>query len=598
MGRWVWLWAAAGCHGGDDDTGAAPLDTSDPPGLQVAYLSPADHLTRASLVLRGIRPTVAELQQVTADPGALPALVDAWVDSAEFGLTMRDLHAELLLVRTDTQFQLPVLGPLAAAGYDQEDVYRATTESPLVFVESVVTQDLPYTTVVTADWMMTNAVLAAMYGLAFDPNGAEWQESRWSDGRPLAGLLSDSELWRRHVSNGYNFHRGRANVVADKFLCEDFASRDVRVEGGVDLADPFAVAEAVGSNPTCVGCHQALDPFAAFFWGYKEQIMRNAVSSAYASSCAYPWDNGIDPDELHGSYRPEHFCYPLKFYEATQQDGWLEYGLPAPAFYGVPASDTADLGQMISEDPRFSLCTVRNFVSYFAQVERNEVPLELATSLRDTFAASGFSAKALAKAIVLSDAFRSSHKTDPRETAFVPDAIVVRPEQYQRQVAALTGFTWETNADPAGCQSPNNTCWENVDLLVTDRFGYRAMFGGVDGLQVTHPIYGATPTKVLVMDVFSGEAAGFVVDADFELPAGERRLFTEVEPTTEDEAAVRGQLVALHGALLGDLVEPNGAAVDATYALFVGALALGDTPAEAWTLVVSAMLQDPRMVFY
>ncbi len=253
---------------------------------------------------------------------------------------------------------------------------------------------------------------------------------------------------------------------------------------------------------------------------------------------------------------------------------------------------------MISEDPRFSLCTVRNFVSYFAQVERNEVPLELATSLRDTFAASGFSAKALAKAIVLSDAFRSSHKTDPRETAFVPDAIVVRPEQYQRQVAALTGFTWETNADPAGCQSPNNTCWENVDLLVTDRFGYRAMFGGVDGLQVTHPIYGATPTKVLVMDVFSGEAAGFVVDADFELPAGERRLFTEVEPTTEDEAAVRGQLVALHGALLGDLVEPNGAAVDATYALFVGALALGDTPAEAWTLVVSAMLQDPRMVFY
>lgn len=583
-----------GCAGPSTD--GKDESTLPEPAGKVEYLSPTDHLVRVSMALRGLRPSQAEIDAVRADPAAIDGIVDAYVQSPEFGETIKDLHAELLLLRTDTQFQLPVEGPLEEMGANQADIYYSTTESPLRFVEKVVMEDMPYTTVVTADWMLSNDVLAAMYGLPYEDDGEEWQVSRWSDGRPLAGLLSDSEMWRRHVSNGYNFHRGRANVVADKFLCEDFASRDVLVEGGVALSDPFAVADAVNTQASCVGCHQAMDPLAAFFWGYKEQIMRNAVSSAYQADCSYPWGSPVDP--YRGSYRPEHFCYPIKFYEATEQDGWEEYGLPAPAFYGEPGVDAVDLGEMVAEDTRFSMCTVRNFYSYFAEIERDDLPMDLATDLRDALVASDWSAKELAKQIVLSEPFRAARKTSPDAPGFVPGSLVVRPEQYARMIEDLTGFRWLTVPDSGGCAVGTNTCWGETDLMTTDRYGYRAMFGGVDGLQVTSPIHGATPTKMMVMDTFGSEAAGFVVDNDFAAAAASRRLLTLVEADVRDEAAIRAQLVPLHERILGEAVTADSPEVDETWNLFAAGLAAGDTPADAWKLVLSAMFQDPRVLFY
>nr|MBA2319518.1 hypothetical protein [Deltaproteobacteria bacterium] len=518
----------AGCNPDGSDG-----DATDAAGeVPTVALSETDRLVRASMALRGIRPTVTELQIVRGDPAALEGIVDGYLESPEFLEVMKDLHAERLLLRTDTQFQLPALGPLQESGFDQADIYEATTESPLRFVAQVIGDDLPYTTVVTADWMLTNDVLAQMYGLAYDPQGEAWQESEWSDGRPLAGLLSDSEMWRRHVSNGFNFHRGRANLVADAFLCEDFASRDVLVEGGVSLSDPLAVAGELTTNPSCVGCHQSLDPLAAFFWGYKEQIMRNAVTSAYTADCAWNWNNG---DPYRGSYRPEHFCYPLKFYEATEQDGWAspDIALRPPAFYGVPGEDVTDLGEMIAEDPRFSICTVRNFYAYLAEVQRTDVPLDLTTELRDAFVASNFSAKQLAKSIVLSEPFAIAGAvstpvtaTATASTPFIPGIQVIRPEQYARTIEDLTGFTWETNPDLASCAVGTNVCWGDTNLLTTDRFGYRAMFGGVDGLQVTASIIGATPTKMMVMEILGAEAAGYVVAADFGTSAANRKLLT------------------------------------------------------------------------
>jgi hypothetical protein len=566
------------------------------------YLTPTEQLVRASMVLRGTRPSLAELDAVQADPSALEAKVEEYVESPEFLETIKDLHAERLQLRTDTQFQLPVEGILADKGYTQEDIYHATTESPLEFVKNVVQNDLPYTSIVTADWTVTNDVLADMYGLPYDPKDAgnhdAWQVSHWTDGRPEAGLLSDSEMWRRHVSNGYNFHRGRANFVADAFLCEDFASRNVLVTGGTPLNDPQATANRLNSDQACIGCHGALDPLAAFFWGYKEQIMRNAVTSAYGSNCTYPWQNGIDP--YRGSYRPEQFCYPLEFYEAAQQDGWDTYGLPAPAYYGVPGSDVTDLGRYIAEDPRFSMCTVRNFYSYFAEVDRMDIPVQLATDLRDDFVAHNFSAKRLASQIMLSDAFRIAKLGSPTSTDFAPGAIAIRPEQYDRTVADLTGFTWSTDVDDLakGCAAGTNTCWGTTDLMTTDRYGYRAMFGGTDGLQVLNPIYGATPTKMMVMDAFGTAAAAFVVDHDFALDRSARTLLDQIDEGVTDEAAVRGQLAALHLRILGQFVLGDSPEVDRSYQLFTDALALDGTPDAAWKLVISALLQDPQMLFY
>lgn len=95
-----------------DDVAPPPPDVS----ATAVYLSPVQHLTRASMVLRGIRPSLAELQQVQADPTALPGIVDRYLDSPEFGQTIRELHNETLLLEIEQPtFTFPATGPLATA---------------------------------------------------------------------------------------------------------------------------------------------------------------------------------------------------------------------------------------------------------------------------------------------------------------------------------------------------------------------------------------------------------------------------------------------------------------------------------------------------
>jgi hypothetical protein len=79
----------AGC--GDADEPSTP----ERPSGDVSYLSPLEHLARASMALRGMRPAVQELEAVAADPSALDTLEDArawadriWVRAADHNATM------------------------------------------------------------------------------------------------------------------------------------------------------------------------------------------------------------------------------------------------------------------------------------------------------------------------------------------------------------------------------------------------------------------------------------------------------------------------------------------------------------------------------
>jgi hypothetical protein len=62
---------------------------------------------------------------------------------------------------------------------------------------------------------------------------------------------------------------------------------------------------------------------------------------------------------------------------------------------------------------------------------------------------------------------------------------------------------------------------------------------------------------------------------------------------------VRAQLVALHDRLLAEPVAADDPAVDAGLALFKAGLGPdGKDTARAWTLVLTALLQDPRIAFH
>jgi hypothetical protein len=500
---------------------------------------------------------------VMADPSALAELVDGYVDSAAFGETIRHMHDEALLTRFAS---VPPLDDLAQTPTGR--LQTSIGEEPLRLIERVVMTDRPYTEIVTADYTMANPVVATAYGLDRDPEGPEWQVARYRDGRPPAGVLATNAFYLRHRSAGANWHRGRANAVSRALLCYDFLSRDVVVDGAIDLSDPDAVATAVVDNPACASCHQTLDPLASFFWGFEPNLNNKQVEES-----GYP---------IADRFRPE------------QTGRWRRTSRRPPAFFGLAGDGLGDLAQLIAADPRFSLCAARRFYAYLAQVKLDDVPLDLAARLQADFVASDHSAKALARAVVLSDEFAASHATSEAAAGGLVGMKTARPSELARLVQDLTGFRWRTDSDlrlRGGRVGP-------VDLLADDLVGFRVLAGGIDSYFVVEPSHTFNATSILVLRALAAAAAGHAVEADFDAPAGERRLLTRVEADTTDEAAVRRQLADLFARFYADFSPPESEAVGEAYAVFAGTLARTGDVAHAWKTTLTAMLQDLRIATY
>jgi len=574
---------------GSDDPGTDP---SPAPAGPPVYLEPEEQLLRVSMALRGLRPSPDDWDELAADPTAIETIVDRYLDSDAFGVTIRDMHAETLLMRSETVV-LPTLGPLEDEY--RGDVHRSVAEAPLMLIEDIVMGDAPYTEIVTADYMMADSRTSkAWAGIDYDEEGPEWQASSWPEGRPEAGILSSSELWTRHISNGSNYHRQRANVIADTLLCATFLDRDIPLDGSIDLSDPEVVADAVLKEEVCVGCHQALDPLASNLWGFRTRIPFFAIGQVYANGGC---DSGDEEFTLFNN------CFPLETYSPQLETAWNFVGTRPPGYYGLPAGNLGDVGQAIAVDPRFSLCAARRFSSYLTQTEMSAVPYTTVAALQERFIDSGYSAKDLAKAIVLSDTFLASEQGKLGND--ISGLQIIRPEQYARFIEDLTGFIWAINADRPTCAALGN-CWGDVDLGLSDAFGFRSMAGGIDGFFVTRPTHTATPVRSLYTATIAKEAAAFVVSADFAEPNNtQRRLLGQVEADDFGEPVVRAQLKTLHLRILGEQVEADSEEVTESYALWeslregtlVGVPPDGDIP-HVWSLVISAMLRDVKTIYY
>ncbi len=594
----------SGCRDRGDDSpadGSTSDNPDDPPdssdgsdddgpmaGPELQSLSDTDRLARISMALRGIRPSPQELEAIAEDPGALDALVDQYLASPQFGQTIRELHDESLLLLAD-YFAFPAgfppVGPL-----EGEDLYalnRSVMEAPLRLIEHVVTEGRPYSEIVTADYTLANRHVAAVWGIDYDGDGDQWVETQWSDGREHAGILSDSWLFQRHGSTLSNANRGRANAISRALLCTDFVSRDIVIDANIDLADPDAVANAVEDNEACAGCHQTLDPLASFFRGYFPLY----VPAFTEPSCA-PGDDECQEYPLLG------------YYDELFTD---IFGVPMrePSYFGAAGDEVESLGQHIAEDPRFSLCAAQRFYAYFHQIDLEAVPLEEAAALQRDFIAGDLDARALARAVVMSDAFAASHLVpaeDDPEPELEPEQDIngikrARPAQLGRLVADLTGFRWETDlrdyVDPL--YLPHG--FGKVDLLEDSFLGYKVLAGGTDAIFATRPSHTFSATTSLVQQSLAGHAATFVVEHDLGDGAGDPYLLS-VSAEQIDEAAIRAQLAELIARMYSQPVEADAAEVSAAYDLWEDLRAASDDPRRAWIVTLSAMLQDVRLVTY
>jgi hypothetical protein len=550
------LLAALSCacsspHRPSDAARPAADPAATPAPAAVVYLSPTDHLVRASMTLRGKRPSVAELRLVQKDPSALPAIVDDYLDSDEFGLTIRELHNEAILTETDIlsfPAGYPALAPIADVAVGRID--RSLQEAALRLIEYVVLNDRPYTEIVTADYTLVNGVVAAVWGgIPYDGDGVEWKVSRWTDGRDNAGILSDDWLFSRHGSTISNANRGRANAISKALLCTDFLDREIKIDTTVDLADPDVVANAVVENPVCAGCHQTLDPLASYFGSYTPIYVPPATKT-----------------------------YPIRHY---MPNFFKQIGvkLREPSYFGEKGAKGGlkDLGALIAKDPRFSLCAAKRFYAYLNHVELPDVPPDAARKLQRTFEDAGMNAKALARAIVLSDDFR------------VAGERRARPGEIGRAVEDLTGFRWTIDAPLKAGQ---------VDLMEDSFFGFKVLGGGIDAYYVTKSTPTTNATSSLVLRELAAEAARFVVDADLASPAPQTPRLLSIAPDETGEGAVRAALASLYLRLYGETVDAGGSEVQGAWTVFSGALDLGDDARRAWMTTLTAMLQDVRIAHY
>ncbi len=543
---------------------------------ELTLLTPEAHLVRIAVALRGVRPGAAELAAVRADPAALGGIVDGYLDSPEFGAVVRDMWNEELLLRVDVKrFMLPALGPLKDRGGDAEYL-DAIPEEPLRLIEYVAVNDRPFSEIVTADYTIASELGITAWGatpVAADAGArvpAGWQKVAWDSGQPMAGILSSGALWLRHPSNSTNNHRGQAELIAESLLCSGFLGRDVPLFNNIDLSDEDAVKSALTTDESCVSCHQTLDPLASHLFGFV-RVAPGAIRKSYEG-------------DRCGKERGQ--CYPIEEYRPQVAKSYRKKTGREPNFFGLPSTDLQTLGAQIAADPRFSMCSARRFYGYFMQVDLDDIPDATGTALQDAFIAGALRVKPLVKAIVMSDDFRAAGAREGSPAAALVGRKTTRPEQLERLIADLTGFTWRF---AAGKQVGE------VSLMGTDRFGFRAMAGGVEGFQVTEPSFAYSPTRMLVLQTLAAEAAAHVVEHDFTAAPAQRRLLSIAEDETA-EPAVRAQIVALFARVLAQAVPADGADVDAAHALFVRGLAAG--PRRAWTLLLTALLQDPQIAFH
>lgn len=567
MNAYRGLWAVALLAACTTEPPPAP----DAPPPAAVQLSPSERLVRVSMTLRGRRPSLADLQRVTADPGALEAIVDGYLQTPEFGTVMKDLHAETFLVRVDPTYPFQSKGDVANRTVgEMSSVY----EEPLRLIEYVIMHDRPYSEIVTADYAISDPITSVVWGMTHDGSSG-LAVSHWLDTRPVSGILSSSGLYARHLSAGANYHRGRANMLSTALLCFDFLHADIELDTSIDLANPVVVSNAVRDNPACAGCHQTLDPLASSLFGFQDGARYNS--------------------------------YPVPMWRPAEQNRWQMTTGRSPAFFGQPVTTVVDVGRRIAADPRFPRCTVSRFAAYFMQTDRGELPFAWVAGLTDRFIASNLDAKALAKDIVMSDEFAVSHASDtatPEEADALHGMLHIRPEQLDGLFEDLTGFRWLTT-DTLPMLEPVGTGgalvpvpYGQANLLRSDFAGFRALAGGIDSYFVTRPTHTTNAVSSLVLRALAATAAGYVVDDDFNAGSGPRHLLTDVSTTETSEPAIRAQLATLHARIYGALDPAAGPEVSETYELFARALARTGDVRHAWKTTLTAMFGDVRVAHY
>ncbi len=513
---------------------------------EAAELSAEAWVTRASLDLRGVRPTLEESRGVQEDPSTAEAVVRGFLDDPRFPGRVADLFAEFYMTRTETW-------PIYPQSYGLGDqigmpaFVQSVGEEPMAFIERVAAEDLPWTELVLADWTMANGVLEQIWPVQREDGATDWRVAHYTDGRPMAGLLSSNAMWWRYGTTPSNANRGRAAQVTRLFLCRDFSEVTVPFDADLDLLDEAAVSEAIRNDQRCASCHDTLDPIAGYLYGF--------------------WTYDLaSPTEL-------------SFYHPERELLYRGYSALEPALDGQSGFSLRDLGRQLASNQRYPDCAVEQGWRALLRDKPNPEQREEQLMVRNAFIEGGLTARALFGALVTSPSYRAADSSpNGRKMA--------SPELMASQIEDLTGYRM---VDEAG-----------LDIITADLAGLRGLAGGADGVFATRNADLPNATVVLVQERLAEAAAYHVVVNDLGQP-GDKRLLDRVvgdETLATDREVIVEQIVRLHARIFGTAIAPDGPEVEANLELWSALLEIDGSPAGAWFGLLSALFRDPDLLLY
>ena len=540
--------------GGDGTTSLSPDTLFD----AVTMASPEKTLRRAALIFAGRLPTPEELASVAdgeisslrrvirgvmTGPGFHEFLIRASNDRL---LTDAHLYSALeprdnpgrgfLVDLTNSRWTLAKAA--RDRGYPSEfqdlnfrkwhdTLQYGIARAPLELIAHVVENDLPYTEILTADYIMANPVVAAAYGATTqfeDPEDPEdFRPTRIANyyrtdqskvvvrdrfGRrivnpgnlrtdyPHAGILNTTVFLLRYPTTPTNRNRARSRWTYYHFLGLDIEKSASRTTDANALAD---TNNPTMNNPACTVCHRVMDPVAGAFQNYGEE--------------GFYRDNRGGLDSLAFLYK-----FPADGTESPYRQGDTWYrGMREPGFGAELAPNSENslqwLARRIVADPRFAEAAVRFWwpaimgadvasppedesdadyeggllasAAQLAEVRR------LAEAFRQGFSPDRpYNAKDLLAEIALSPWFRAESVTDsdPVRDRALRDAGVERlltPEELERKTEAITGYVWGRFARrwPGGgssnlnAASARNQCLRNLRTAGSTRTAFRCGHG-------------------------------------------------------------------------------------------------------------------------
>jgi hypothetical protein len=552
---------------------AAGQQCEEQPDTPMVPMDGPDLLVRASMDVRGKRPTLYELDQLSYDANTYTALVDQYLASPEFIERVKDTYDDALLVRRE----------------DFSDESRTETDAiyseAIELIAYIVANDRPFTEIGTAEYTVSNELFQrdpARMPFPMTPVvGTTWQPAYYQDGRPHAGVLSTSAFYEVWDTNDTNKNRRRANRWSILFHCYNFLDTPVDVTRNVDNNDDDAVLDAVTTRPDCKACHDRLDPLASFL---------------------FPLDNaGLDDGDTG----------PGDFFSGNPER-WRGANRRPPAVYQVPGTDLRDMGRLLTANPKFAECQAkRAFKMLFTRDPKTSGEFTTLTQISEAWRTQdNYNYRALVRRWMLSDAYRNRPANDD------PDWVRrVSPERFELLVKDLTGFVWtrdpdddQDDMDPLS--DPPRT--EPVPLLTSEERGFKIIFGGINGVSVSGRSTALNASVVNVHRKLAALAADYVVLNDLATPDGYRKLLDGVNMTESpnDEALMRNLIARISRQLYGRTVDPNSAQVDVWFQLFKnlyndttqGGTGSGQVPGtqseRAWRGMLTAMLRSPKIVLY